>query len=176
MTRRINWKSLFLLAACPLAFACAVLPIARSQARIKELDNRFHVLSFNVSHGTNHTVWTGNQLKGEMCKRLRQWGFSIRGPFRHEIQTELDVCMILVTYTGRFPPRELLDVSAELVDPTGKATALISPGAGRYGMDNLYVKGWIVPASLINGGFSYELRISINADKELALINTDKLQ
>jgi len=160
----------FVLAVGFLAWACVSPP------RVRELDERFRMLGFKVSRGTNHSIWLGNPLEAEMRARLRKLHLPVNVPWKHEFRSGRSFRAVLVRYSGRFSHDELSGLEAELVDAAGNVVRLLSVHSGRYPSDNEYIKTWGLPETWIDGTTSYDLRISLREGKDLAVVDVGKLE
>lgn len=147
-----------------------------SRPRIQELDERFHVLGFKVSHGTNHGIWLGNPLEAEIRARLRKLRVPVNVPWKHEFRTGRNMRAVLVRYRGCFSHDELSGLEAELVDSTGTVIRLLSVHNGLYPIFNEYVGTWGLPETWIDGTASYGFRIRLRRDKNLAVMEVGKLE
>ena len=122
------------------------------QYQVEILDNRFHIIAFKVSHGTKHSIYKSNPLKGKLLAKLRRIGIHIGNPSQgYEIlikdpnnfnktsirlgkpdldtyYTEKNAYVFMMRFTDDFNRKW---IQADLVDRAGKVVPLHSRSCSR---------------------------------------------
>ena len=143
--------------------------------KVTQLDTRFEVLHFKISRGTNHGIYEGNQLEGQVRSGLRCLGLNVKGLPQSVARTGRDSVAVMIRYTGDFAHQDLQNLKAELRDESGYPLRLRWLSGSCDQKTSRYTGIWAVDSDLLHSG-TYYLRLRLPAnDTCLASIRVGKL-
>jgi hypothetical protein len=138
--------------------------------RITILNPRFQVTLVRVSRGTNHWIYDGNQVEGQIRYFLNGVGLPVKVPGRSGGHSQKDVPTFIVRYSSDLESDELVHLRADLIDAHGATTALRWTSNFRDKGGQNYLAFWVLDSQPAKGG-RYKLRLRMaTKDEDLAEI------
>ena len=146
------------------------------RSRVTWQHGGFDVVTVKVSRGTNHTLFLGSQVEGQVRSGLRHFGMPVNGLATHGSPTPADMYAFMVRYRGDFPDRELTSPRAELADQEGATIPLRWASGGYSPKEKTYLSVWFLdPASVPDGKVALRMKLK-RSDTKLAEIAVGKLK
>ena len=138
-------------------------------------DDRFKILDYDISAGTDHTMYFGNQTVGRVRDTMRnRLGFKFVDPSPFAMLSSSRSRMFLLRYTGDFPLEELKDLKVTLTNDKDFSKELVGLSAPDQAKQ-IFVGGYLLPGlPTSEDSFRIELRLK-SADDPIASWRVGKL-
>ncbi len=178
MKAALNIRALIIVAGSLTLPVAACWILLSSTPRIQILDQRFRVLSCQISRGTNHFFFHGNQWEGKLRDVLHQVGFPVKQLPRASLPTKTNTCAFIVRlrYSGEFAVEGLMClVQAELSDGSGTVIPLRLHAASYGKATKVWDCCWMLDSSPANST-AYHLRLKLRTNSVyVAVVRLGKL-